>query len=128
MARMCDESGRDNAPLYRISHGQCLAIAALASGESVYEASLSAGVRSRATVYRWLRKPHFLAALRRVREERVRPFVEMKKLIDDPSTEPHIRVRAAENLRDMVKEPERDVFTHEGHDGKVVRSILAILP
>jgi hypothetical protein len=123
----CDEMGQIGAAWDRISLKQARAISALLDGETVLEASLAAGLRSKSTLYRWLRKPYFQAALRQVREERRRPLVELKKLLDDPKTQRHIRVRAAESLREIVREPERVTYFGD-HGEKVAKSILAILP
>ena len=61
MPGRCDDMARDGTLWDRISIRRAKAISALAGGETVYEASLSAGHRSKATLYRWLRKPNFRA-------------------------------------------------------------------
>ena len=123
----CDDPARNEAPvaLATFSRRQCLAIAALAEGESVWEVKMSVGV-PRSTTYRWLKKPQFVAAIHRIRKEWGRPRLEIARLLDDPQTERHIRVRAAENLKEMVKKPEPDLWTRN-HRDKMVRHILSLL-
>jgi hypothetical protein len=122
----CDYSGRDDAVWDRLSQRQALALTVLVDGGPVSNAASAAGV-SKSSVHRWLKLPYFLAALRLVREERRRPYLELKKLLDDPQTEPHIRIRAAEDLHDMVKPPDHDP-PWRGLDKKATRPILAIVP
>jgi hypothetical protein len=126
MAGTCDEMTPDEAIWERLSQKQALALAVLLDGGPAWDAADAAKV-SRATVYRWARKPAFKEAFRLVRAERRRVYLELKKLLDDPETERHIRIRAAEDLRDLVRPADHEP-PWRGLDKRAARPIQAILP
>lgn len=122
------EPSAQSAPTRRITPRMKLAIASLAKGNSITEAALDAGVRSRSTLYRWLDWPEFQQALEQHTRDRSDAVSAVRELVRSSEVPPLVRLKAALALSGMTTEPERDGFAYNGRDNAIARTILPIEP
>lgn len=109
------DSTRQNSTLSTLSTEQQTVIAVLTDGRSVVAAAEAAGIH-RTSIYQWMKHDGpFLSALNLARIEREsqmaeqlrdlkgRAFSAISTLLDDPSTPPQVRLKAALSILERTR-------------------------